>query len=148
MKIIILLNISFHNQSFARTASSTAILSNNRFLQPLFSFFSILLLAWYKIMGNKPKKTRQKILLKINIRSKQDLRIMGSNTILQTRVQKSFILNLLMIKTKNGWEIAETGSVFMPWCINVFKLHCTVGAVMNLATCGSGKKYKICCGRS
>jgi len=28
--------------------------------------------------------------------------------------REGFMLNLLMIKTKNGWEIAETGSVFMP----------------------------------
>jgi len=62
----------------------------------------------------KAQKTRPKILLKINIRSGQDFRIMEMNTISQSRVQKGFILNLLMIKTRKGWEIAKTGSVFMP----------------------------------
>jgi len=39
---------------------------------------------------------------------------MGMNTISQTKVQKGFMLNLLMSKTKNGWEIAKNESVFMP----------------------------------
>ena len=28
--------------------------------------------------------------------------------------REGFVLNLLLIKTRKGWEIAETGSVYMP----------------------------------